>query len=422
MPTAVPAMRGHFGSTEFFLITMHAKELSDKLIIPKDMEGWDDLRLEERFQREVNYNRVKKLIAPYLARDQDRFFGAFIVAMKNHEGVTFEEIGSVAKGMPHLYANAAKAFGFLNFQGNEILFPLDGQHRVAAIRFAISGRDEKGKEIFGLVPNDDVANDMCTVILVRYDEDGRKARRIFNKVNRYAKPTTKGENLITADDDIIAVIAREDIANEIIGSRLVRYQSNALSKKAHEFTTLSTVYEATRAVLQDAVCKKIDTTSLPDEDAQLLYKNTANKFWTELCNRIAVFRDGLQDPEDTGDEARRQIRADSLLGKPFCHWMLVEAILRLRKEQPDGSRLNWSKVANLINRVDWAPDKEMWQGVVMTGTRIMSGKANIMFAARFLGYYLGEPLDEEALETLRSDYQSRFGDYRALPDRLVAEE
>lgn len=417
MPSAIPAMRGHFGSTEFYLVTMHAKELEERLIIPKEMEGWDDLSLEERFQRDVNYNRVKKHIAPYLASDPDRFFGAFIVAMKNHDGVEFEEIGDIVQGLPKLYQNAASSFGFLNFQGNELLIPLDGQHRLAAIRFAITGKDEKGKDISGLDSNESVANDRCTVILVRYEE--AKARRIFNKVNRYAKATTKGENLITADDDIVAVITREEIAHEIIGSRLIRYRSNTLPVKAHEFTTLSTLYDATGLVLEESV-GKIDRSRLPAPSEQTLYREIARDFWSELCSQVTTFQAALHDREEGGDDKRREIRRDSLLGKPIGQLTLVDMILRLRKERQDGVRLPWDSVGSRINSVNWSPDNKLWQGVLMSGTRIVAGKPNARFAARFAAYYLGEVLSDEAVDKLREDYQSRAGNEdRPLPDPLV---
>ena len=417
MPSAVPAMRGQFGNTEFFLVTMHAKELSERLVIPKEMEGWDDLSLEERFQRDVNYARVKKHIAPYLASDSDRFFGAFIVAMKNHEGVEFEEIGEVVKKLPMMYRNAASPFGFLNFKGNEVLVPLDGQHRLAAIRFAISGKDEKGKDIAGLTPNHDVASDLCTVILVRYEET--KARRIFNKVNRYAKATTRGENLITADDDIVAVITREDIAHEVIGSRLVRYTSNTLPAKAHEFTTLSTLYDATGMVLEETYGPKISRLSLPDANLVSLYRGIATDFWSELCGRVKVFQSALVDGEETGDEKRQEIRRDYLLGRPVVQLALVEAVLRLRGERSDGSRLSWDKVASRINDVDWSPNENIWQSVLMSGKKIVAGKTNARFAARFLAYYLGQPMSAEELKRLEEDYQSRVSEEGTpLPGRL----
>ena len=249
MTTALPAIKGKFGSHEFYIVTMRAKELAERLIIPKDLEGWEDMTLEERFQRDVNYSRVRKQIAPYLANDEDRFFGAFIVDIYNPEEVHFEPIEEIVKKLPTLYQHAASVFGFLYLQGNEVLVPLDGQHRLAAIRFAISGRDQTGKDIEGLQANFDVANDMCTVILIKHDRV--KARKIFNKVNRYAKPTTKAENLITADDDIIAIIARQEISGKVVHERIVNYKSNTLPEKAPEFTTLSTVYEVTKIILEN---------------------------------------------------------------------------------------------------------------------------------------------------------------------------
>src|SRR5688500_16490163 len=103
MPTALPAMRGKFGSTEFYLVTLPGKELAERLVVPKEMPDWEDLTIEERFQRDVNYKRVRDHIAPYLAHDRDRFFGAFIVNIMNAEGVEFEPIGAVVKNLPALY-------------------------------------------------------------------------------------------------------------------------------------------------------------------------------------------------------------------------------------------------------------------------------------------------------------------------------
>ena len=114
MGSLLPAMQGKFGSTEFFIVTMPAKELTERLVIPKDIEGWEDLSIEERYQRDINYTRVKQQIAPYLTTDDDRFFGAFIVSILNAEDIEFESSTSIIKGgVPALYKDAATAFGFL---------------------------------------------------------------------------------------------------------------------------------------------------------------------------------------------------------------------------------------------------------------------------------------------------------------------
>ena len=417
MPTSIPAMKGKFGSTEYYLVTMRAKELAEKLVIPKDLDEWEDMTIEERFQREVNYTRVKKHIAPYLAHDPDRFFGAFIVDMYNSEGIEFEPIGAVVSKLPKLYSSAAQVFGFLNFQGNEVLVPLDGQHRLAAIRFAISGKDEKGKDIPGLDSNLDVANDLCTVILVEHNTT--KARKIFNKVNRYAKATSKADNLITADDDIIAVITREEIADKIIHEKLVNYESNTLPAKSPYFTTLSTLYEATALVLEDAF-GKIDRTVLPSPADQKLYRVEAKTFWGELTQRLKLFENALHDASESGDDKRREIRKDYVIGKPIVQLAIVDAVVRLRGEKADGSRLSWEVVGERLNLVDWRTDNPMWQGVLMLGEKVVTGKQAAKFAGRFIAYYLGDKLEKKELEVLRDQYRGHPGNEKKdLPAPII---
>jgi len=418
MSSTMPAMRGKFGNTEFFIVTMYAKELSDKLVIPKEMEGWDDMTIEEKFQREINYRRVKDHIAPYLAKDKERFFGAFIVAIKNHNGIVFEPLQDIVKSnLPKLYLNDMQRFGILILQGKEVLIPLDGQHRLAAIRFAISGKDEKGNDIRDINANTDVARDMCTVILVRYDD--KKVRKIFNKVNRHAKKTTKTEDLITADDDIVAVITREDIASDdYFPARIVRSTSNTLNPTHHEFTTLPTLYEGTRLVLQDKWIK-IKKDELPQQAEMDCMRQVARDFWGNVCNHVALVNDAIKDPTENGDAKRREIRREYVLGKPFAQLALVHAILRLLYERDDGSKLSWHEIGKRINNVSWRITDPLWDQVIMRGKRILSGTTAVAFAGRFLAYHMGEPLDDVTKNTLRSDYQSRVGEDKELPEPMM---
>ena len=186
MASVHPAMRGKFGSTEYFMLTMKANDVASRLTIPKEMPEWGDLDTGERSQREINYNRVRKQIAPYLAHDPDRFLGALIVAVLNPGGMDFEPAKIVPSKVPKLYATAARSFGFVTLEGGEVLVPLDGQHRLAAIQFALSGKDEKQRDIEGVSPSTQLANDDVLLVLLRHD-DPQRIRKIFNKINRHAK-------------------------------------------------------------------------------------------------------------------------------------------------------------------------------------------------------------------------------------------
>lgn len=413
MATVLPAMQGTMGSTNFWLVTMPAKELTERLTIPKHIDGWEDLSIEERYQREIDYKRVRRQIAPYLTTDNDRFFGAFIVSVLNADSVDFEPLGAMGWKIPNLYKQASNAFGFLTLAGSEVLVPLDGQHRLAALDFAITGKDESKRPIDDLDANVSVAADDCAVILIKHD--AAKSRKIFNKVNRYAKKTTKAEDLITADDDVIAMIVRENIADDVIQARLVNYKSNTLNASAKEFTTLSTLYESTKVLLEDLV-GKIDTQMLPNRATIKTLRDSAVEFWCELCEKIDTFARALHDPNADGDEKRREIRKTYVLGKPIAQFSLAQAVVRMRSEDDTGSRLSLAEVCRRVNTVDWSVDCPLWQGVLMNGDRVVAGRSAARFAGRVVAYLLGENLGEGELASLSEDFR-RITD-RDLPPPL----
>ncbi len=421
MATVYPAMKGQFGSTEYFMITMKANDVTKQLIIPKDMPNWDDLKLEERYQREINYNRVKKQIAPYLAHDPDRFLGALIVEAYNPENMKFKPADDLfKKKVIELYQTAAKSFGFLILSGGEMLVPLDGQHRLKAIEFAMDGKDEKEKPVNGITPNTDLANDDVLLMIIKHDGTS-KGRKIFNKVNRYAKATTTAENLITADDDIIAIISR-DIANNTIGGRLVNYRSNTLPESSSQFTTLSTIYQATQSVLEEKF-GKINRQALPTPREKKLYEDSAHEYWRELSNHVTLYYKALHDKEESGDDHRRQIRKDFLIGKPVVQLVLMNAVVKLmHSSKSDGSKFSWEDIHSRINKVDWKSSNELWQHILKNGTKIISGKQAVNFASSFIAYYLGEKLSEKEIANLRARYASHFPESvregTNLPDRL----
>ncbi|MCY3925175.1 MAG: DGQHR domain-containing protein [bacterium] len=413
-------MRGSFGSTEYYIVTMRAKDLTEKLTIPRDIEGWDDMSLEERYQRDINYNRVKRQMAPYLVDDDDRFFGSFIVSVLNAADLEFEPITNIYKGsVPNLYRSAATAFGFLTLHGGEVLVPLDGQHRLAALQFAITGKDEKQLPIPGLESKTEVADDMCTVMLMKHDP--LRSRKIFNKVNRYAKKTTKAENLITADDDVVAVIVREHIigVENVIPDSLVNARSNTLTAKASEFTTLSTLYEATKYLLEDTHVK-INTETLPPKHTIQVMTTEAKNFWEKICSDVELFSNALHDPSESGDAKRQEIRRDFVLGKPVTQWALIQAVVRLRTPHPTtGERVSLDEGCRRVNQLNWSVSDPRWQHVLMNGDKVLAGRSAANFASRVIAYWLGQDLSDTEMNELEDRYKSQGGRHLAAPIELT---
>ena len=406
MATTVAAMKGKLGSTEYFILAMKAKELVEKTIIPSEIEGWEDMTLEEKEQRDINYGRVKDLIAPYLASDKDRFFGAIILTAKNMGASNFEPIADVAtKGLPNLYKTQAQLMGFLTFTGGEELIPLDGQHRLKAIKFAIEGKDERSKAIPDITPCSQLANDDVTVILIPYDNE--KARKIFTKVNRYAKPTTTGQNLVTDDDDIIAVLSRA-IANELITARLVKYKANTLSEKDFYFTTLATVAECNEAILQATFAEKIERAKPIDNEKKHLYQDKVKEIWEYLSQNITLFADMLEDKDEQGDDKRRELRRDYLLGKPVPQACLFKAFSRLTNLESRQGKLTKKEAVDKLNAIDWAIKAPEWDRLFISGKKFI--KSNAKLAIDIICYRAGEILNEEQKGSLLDKYRQLFPD------------
>lgn len=403
MATTVAAMRGKLGNTEYFVLALKAKLLTEKATIPSEMPDWSNMSMEEREQRDINYARVKTQIAPYLAQNKDRFFDSIILAAKNfNPAEDFEPLSQVAtKGLPRLYQTQTSLMGFLTLQDGVVLIPLDGQHRVKALDFAIKGRDEKGEPIEGFSPDLSLANEDVTVILIPYSE--KKSRRIFTKVNRYAKTTTTGQNLVIDDDDIIAVLSRM-VANDakIIGADLVKYKSNTLTDKDGFFTTLATIAECNVAILEANFPEKVSRTeTITDENKRTLYENKVRETWAFLAGNITLFADALADKKKSGNAKRVEIRDDYLLGKPVPQYALVKAFVELTN-LPKG-KLTPAQAAAKLNAVPWKKDDPLWDRVLFSGGKILHKNKGL--AADLLCYLCGKPADDELLEKYRAAFQ-----------------
>ena len=418
MASTIPAMRGKLGNTEYYIVTMKAKEVGEKMKAAIEVQGWDDLSLEQKYQREIDFKRVRMDIAPYLAGDPDRFFGSLIVAVQNGEKMRYEPVKEVigrARAFSGSHYNAADGLGFLTLDGQEILIPIDGQHRAKALDFAICGRDEQNKDL-DFHANPVLAQEDVTLMLIRFDSDVERARarKIFNKVNRYAKKPTKGENLIIDDDDIAAVFARRmtEPEEELFSGDLVTTTGNTLPPRAGEFTTLATLYEINREILS-AKGHDYSKTERPNKQKEKLYWGEVETVWKRLVADITHFANALKDRSKDGNEIRRQVRKAYLLGKPIGQRVLASAFLELTEK----GELKDTEACERLNEINWRLDDSMWLNVLTRdSTRVLNGVTVMKLGRDFVTYLAGRPLTDKGQDELRERISPDDEDY-VLPER-----
>ncbi|MBF2755309.1 MAG: DGQHR domain-containing protein [Gammaproteobacteria bacterium AqS3] len=432
MPTTVPAMKGKMGDINYYVISMKAGEVIQTLKIPKDMPGWDNLTIDEKYQRDINYRRVRDHIAPYLASNPSRFFGALIVTVMNSNGpLNFRALNddAFAGELRSDYQSASDNIGFLTFQGREVIVPLDGQHRLKALEFAITGLDNQGNPIPGIrKPCIELASEDIVLILVDpIKNKTEKIRRIFTRINLTARRPTTGENIVTNDDDIIAVLARDIASNEIekgvrIGADLVKFKDNTLRKQDPYFTTLAIIYNINEAIIK-AYFPPPDITRLPDSEKADEYEEQCKKIWAFLLKNIETFQLMLSDLESDGDELRCQIRQSNLLGKPVGQECLFKAFLKLTN---GSGGFSWKEAAKRLNQLPWLINDEnisgYWENVLWSGTA-ESGRIitkNRILTTLLIMHLAGGVLPDEEKQKLKEDFAALFpSDDRPLPDPVI---
>ena len=415
MASVYSCIKGKFGPWEYYHITMPAADVATKLMIPKDMPGWEDLSLEEKFQRKLNKNRVNNQIVKYLTDNKWRFFGSLLVTVKNHQKMEFSDVkGFVNKDLGPLYKSASENMGFLHLDGKEMLIPIDGQHRYAAIKTAISGKSIDDKELKDFKVNPGVEKDDVSLILIRHKSE---TRNIFNKVNRYAKPTTKGDNLITDDDDVVAIISREMCDyDQMLKGRLVSIEGTTLSSKSEEFTTLSTLYDNNLDILKEND-HDINTAEYPGDKEKEFLKSEIIKVYNVLFKKVNLWKEALNNQDEEGDDIRRELREHYTILKPFGQRALVKAYLylKLKYKKRDGSSFSDSDICNKFNDINWKLENEQWRGVMTkSGDRIESGKDNLQLASKLICHLCGAKIPEQ--EGFRDKYEKKAG--KGLPKTI----
>ncbi len=198
--TALPALRGVMGDWVFYSCLMNIYEISERVQYAEDVHS--NKHLSDMIQRQLKKGRSEQ-IAEYLSTQKERFFNSLVVAtyggepswyalsnVRNKsnnidlEGLSEETIGSI---------------GFLTLRGDEKLFALDGQHRLAGIKKAV-------KEGIEQDPYDDVS-----VIFVAHKKTAKgleRTRRLFTTLNKTARPVSKGDIVALDEDDAMAICTR----------------------------------------------------------------------------------------------------------------------------------------------------------------------------------------------------------------------
>ena len=414
-----PAIRGRMGSTDYFQANITARDLASIAKTAGELEEWKNWSIFERFQREIASRRVEKEIVPYLVRTKDRFFGALIVLVYKPRVFDFEPLSQMNRALPGAYREASDSIGFLTIEGGDLVV-LDGQHRLAALRGVVTA----GNELEGPY-RDDVVNDELCVIFIGH-ESFEKTRRIFNKVNRYAKPTSDSDNILTSEDDGCAIVSRwlvEEVPplglsgpvppfstfKELTGEPLVEWRSSQLTLTSYRITSLVTVYATVQTILAANNIENFDerhrVNRPSDRELQRAY-TAAAQWWGAVLEGFSVFRAARERPTSIPDLRSYHSRYGLLL-TPAGQQCLMRGL-----QDVFNRGVAIDEAIARANRLEWRRSDPIWTDTIVYASGAMNAKeSSVRLAGRLAAYRMaGRLWDTAEVLQLREDLREAKAD------------
>jgi len=355
----VPVIRGKIGNWKYYSGVMSFKDISES-VTASIGEIYHPSCLDELLQRELtdNYQNIKN----YILNDNERFFNAIILAIYNGDPQWLEvEFGEEERDFTNV--------GFLSFTGEETIFPVDGQHRVAGI-------------IESLKENKDLENEQVPVIFIAHnnnDAGKKKTRKLFSTLNRRAKPVGQNENIALDEDDVCSIITR-DLVQEMplfSGDNIV----NSLGKQIPNsndtaLTSLITLYQCVDIIVKHELAKEKITGNKykqyllyrpNDHDIERLKAHIFGVF-NEFERNIDDIKKYCEDTERNKAAPYRNTNGGNLLFRPIAitEFFAAANILMDRKD------FSLADVFKALNHIVFDINAVPWKGLVWDGSKIIN--------------------------------------------------
>ena len=395
----IPAIRGILGDIVYYTSSFTFKQIAER-VKKIDQELHTSTSLKDQLQRSLTKNYES--ITDYILSQKEHFFNALVLAVYDGDPV-WNEIEVGFKGED--YYN----MGFLRLNGEEKIFPVDGQHRVEGIKDAIKKSPE-------------LEDETIAVILIGHHKDKEgmeKTRRIFSTLNRYAKPVSTGDIIALDEDDTVAIVTRNMLEsfplfmNENISDEK---KTKAIAEKdTKSFTSLIKLYETNKIVYKYYTSFRDNTKRIhssteidkflkfrPKQEDIDDFEKYLTEFWELFINSFEGMKEYVASTEkDAAAKYRNRENGGLLYFRPVALPQLVTAILETcfrSKVTLSDSMSAYSQLEMCISKAPWV--KVLWDAE--SRTMIMKNKTLVRPLLMFM--YDRSVLNAKELENLRIRY------------------
>ena len=385
----LPALRARMGQWWYYISAMKMLDIAERISIAKEIHKSE--LLQDLLQRDLT-DRASG-IADYLTKQEQRLFNSLVIGTyggdpKWHEVAIKNTPPTVQRELPtHLEG----ILGLLVLDGNEKLFAIDGQHRVAGIREALSYnkalQDEEVSVIFVAGVTQDRRKD---------DPEGfERTRRLFTTLNRYAKPVSKTDTIALDEDDAVAIVTRSLVNDHpLFFGKISPGQRNSIPQSDQKsFTNIVTLYKSLDAYLRNDAQGSWNQFKRfrPDEEDLKELHAKALQLWDIYCECFPELMEFRQIPPGENIAAKyRHLDGGHLLFRPVGLLASVRVVHDLMKF------MNLS-VEDAVYRIAQVPmdlQHEMWRGLVWNAKkkRMIAAGENQKAARNLMFYATGGDL------------------------------
>lgn len=344
--------------------------------------------LKELIQRELDESKHAEQIKRYLIKDEQRFFNSLVIGV--YKGAPeWSELDLEGSPTTEVPSDMEGVFGILTLRGDERLFAIDGQHRAVAIRMAVAEKPSLG-------------NEEVSAVFVGHKETeaGRqRTRRLFTRLNRFAKPVRKEEIIALDEDDIVAILTRDFVEDD------PRFQEKVSIRKTkslpptdkQSFTTISALYDCLDVFLELGQTSWNDFKRVRPSQEEIRKLNAkASSLWEALAEAfppVAESFDGTAEDAIAGNY--RSSTGGHLLFRPIGLQLAIETMCEL---MANGGTLSGSMAR--LAKVPMEVEKEPWVGLLWdrVNQRMITQVENQRAAAKLLYHAAGGDLSDINVE------------------------
>jgi DNA sulfur modification protein DndB len=414
----MPCLRGSFGDWIYYSCLMSVGDLATRVQYADQVHTSKEL--SKLIQRSLEGERAAK-IATYLRSNDERFFNSLVLATYDGSPEWYD-VGNLRSSknseiLEEMSEGAVDTIGLLRLTGEEKIFALDGQHRLAGMKLAIS----QGQA---------VGNEMVSVILVGHSLDAvgsRRTRRLFTTLNKTAIPVKKKDIIALDEDDVMAITARRMVEQDdaFKHPKIAVISGEAMpTTNTSSLITISALYDLLKVLFMHRDGLRSDYNlrfNRPDDDKLEEYHIAAVEFFEALGRTFPPIAQ-LMRAQNSATVVAQNRTADGghILFRAIGLDIFVRTAFAIAARDGLALPLAIAKLSVLPTQLSQVPFRDViWDPVRQTV--IAKNKA---LARRLVFYMLRLPMSARQRDTLEGDYRVALGHERddvkvKLPDPLI---